>query len=1236
MAPGASKSAAGTSGGQSGPGPLANGGGGAAGVNRKKQKRREKQAARQAAEQQGVAHSGRSTQESYAGNGHLHSSREDYRLSPAPLAPRQDLGFAEQGYDDHDQYEGADRDDLYYSDEEGQLYQASFDPRAVSTNGHSAPGFGDGTGKKSKKKRKAKNAPPFPPPTGPGAAPRGSHVPPPPPPPPPLSNPPARHSMSSDRIWDTSTQEERARIKEYWLSLGEEDRRSLVKLEKEAVLRKMKEQQKQSCSCTVCGRKRTAIEEELEVLYDAYYEELEQYANHQQTRIHDGVPTPPLSRRYGPMGRLQQPDRLPALMNPPSKARVEELADEDDDGDEEDYSDDEDDEDYSDEEPEEEPRGPAAEFFDFGNSLQVKGGILTVAEDLLKNDGKKFIEMMEQLAERRMAREEEAQYVAADLTHPSVGLHGHAGHNHPPQPEDDEYDDEDEDDYDSQEDEDYVEDGMDTMTEEQRMEEGRRMFQIFAARMFEQRVLTAYREKVAQDRQRKLLEELEEETRQDVERELKKAKEAQKKKDKKRLQKQAKDEEKARKDAEKAAEEAAARAVEEKKAEELRVKREEQRKKREAEKKAQEDERLKKEAERLRRLQEERERQADTERKQREQKEQEKRRREEAKKREREEREAREREAREKKERDEKDRKERAQKARQDKEAKERAKREEQAAQQAAAQAAHAAAQAAKRPQPVAPVSAPPPGVPASLFPTSVQSPHLQIATPAIPKAPTPMRPRQASQQGSVSSSPKTPQVSAGQSNAISPVNAASSQTSPGPIGPPSKAPGQPLPTHQPAPPSTMAPPPGMPHPIAPAFSGMPPVGMNGMSGLGHRGPMGHDPLAYAHPQPPIGNQPRAFSSSNIPPFAPGANAMPHSGTNAPRTASMGRAMFMEESAVHSQPTSQPPIGLPTPAPSYTNSMPRPTMPTHSRQQSASFDPQSFEMPIPTSQTHPIARPNPIQRPSSPNHPRGGESHRPSKLDIDDLSNHLGSSALLDDTDDQFTSDAAGNRRGSAVPGPLGSAPRSRFNFGPSMFSHSMGQPSTDGVSNPSPGADNWGAPHMPFGVAGMPGASTWSNNPAGGGWPNANANAFGFIGGPNRPMLSRPVNVRLLICQACKQLTASKKGGETFHEVNAVLRQVDQIRPASEPQVQMREMLDICETEGDAQNGGGFFSIKSEGPGGRTFVKHEVEGNTPLSARSSIPGEIGSPISGVMPTFAGSRSFQPGSGSGMVTPSGF
>lgn len=68
------------------------------------------------------------------------------------------------------------------------------------------------------------------------------------------------------------------------------------------------------------------------------------------------------------------------------------------------------------------------------------GNILTVADDLLKNDGQKFLEMMEQLAERRMAREEEA---VGDVEDDS---------------EDDEEDDADEDDDEDDEDEDEDED----------------------------------------------------------------------------------------------------------------------------------------------------------------------------------------------------------------------------------------------------------------------------------------------------------------------------------------------------------------------------------------------------------------------------------------------------------------------------------------------------------------------------------------------------------------------------------------------------------------------------------------------------------------------------------------------------------------------------------------------------------------------------------------------------------
>jgi hypothetical protein len=76
---------------------------------------------------------------------------------------------------------------------------------------------------------------------------------------------------------------------------------------------------------------------------------------------------------------------------------------------------------------------------------------------------------------------------------------------------------------------------FEVMTEEQKMEEGKRMFSIFAARMFEQRVLQAYRERVAQERQMQLLRELEDEDKMSKEKEAKKQSQNQKKKDKKRF-----------------------------------------------------------------------------------------------------------------------------------------------------------------------------------------------------------------------------------------------------------------------------------------------------------------------------------------------------------------------------------------------------------------------------------------------------------------------------------------------------------------------------------------------------------------------------------------------------------------------------------------------------------------------------------------------------------------------------
>ena len=166
------------------------------------------------------------------------------------------------------------------------------------------------------------------------------------------------------------------------------------------------------------------------------------------------------------------------------------------------------------------------------------GNILTVADDLLKNDGQKFLEMMEQLAERRMLREGDAGDDVEDASEEE-------SEEDPDASEDEDASDIDEEDVDEEDDEQELVRFIQMlisysshcfskmMTEEQKMEEGKRMFSIFAARMFEQRVLQAYREKVAQERQQQLLRELDEEDKSHRDREIKKQTQNQKKKDKK-------------------------------------------------------------------------------------------------------------------------------------------------------------------------------------------------------------------------------------------------------------------------------------------------------------------------------------------------------------------------------------------------------------------------------------------------------------------------------------------------------------------------------------------------------------------------------------------------------------------------------------------------------------------------------------------------------------------------------
>ena len=349
---------------------------GGSGVNKKKQKRRQKEAARKAAEQHAMT--GSQLEQEFASV--ADSAYQDIVKEMVTAETRGDTNGFDYGgsdYEDPEQYEPDEGENISWE------CTSKYDlPR---TNGHTALNYASAepssSQAKRKKKKKAKstsashtvyhmanNIQPSNP---------ASFQPPPPPPPPPLgqslpsgTNYPSQ-IVSKDRIWNTSTAEERERIKDFWLSLGEEDRRSLVKVEKEAVLKKMKEQQKHSCSCTVCGRKRTAIEEELEVLYDAYYEELEQYANNQQIIGEDGAIMAP---RFHHPTRRASPSRQTQMFNGrSSRSRIQEMRDDEEAAHEDDFSDEEDDDEISEDDDGQEPAGTTTDFFNFGDNLTVQG-----------------------------------------------------------------------------------------------------------------------------------------------------------------------------------------------------------------------------------------------------------------------------------------------------------------------------------------------------------------------------------------------------------------------------------------------------------------------------------------------------------------------------------------------------------------------------------------------------------------------------------------------------------------------------------------------------------------------------------------------------------------------------------------------------------------------------------------------------------------------------------------------
>ncbi len=75
--------------------------------------------------------------------------------------------------------------------------------------------------------------------------------------------------------WTAASAPSPTSLHAFWTSLTAQERHSLIQIEKEAILRKVREQQRGTCNCATCGRKRVVVEKELEGLYDMYYQELE-------------------------------------------------------------------------------------------------------------------------------------------------------------------------------------------------------------------------------------------------------------------------------------------------------------------------------------------------------------------------------------------------------------------------------------------------------------------------------------------------------------------------------------------------------------------------------------------------------------------------------------------------------------------------------------------------------------------------------------------------------------------------------------------------------------------------------------------------------------------------------------------------------------------------------------------------------------------------------------------------
>ena len=151
-----------------------------------------------------------------------------------------------------------------------------------------------------------------------------------------------------------------------------------------------------------------------------------------------------------------------------------------------------------------------------------------------------------------------------------------------------------------------------------------------------------------------------------------------------------------------------------------------------------------------------------------------------------------------------------------------------------------------------------------------------------------------------------------------------------------------------------------------------------------------------------------------------------------------------------------------------------------------------------------------------------------------------------------------------------------------------------------------------------MPHHPHWSPAPSN----QWSSNAFGSIN-PSRQ--SRAILLRMLICQACKLQSNHSLTGQPAgygpHPIESIMFYIDQNKSPTEQSPQLDEVLEICETEGNPQNGGGSFTTTQEHHRGLCVTWHPdtMQSNRGPSGR---PGDIGSPVVSSASPFGSSRPF--------------